>query len=161
MKLITFAVVVLALSMSNCTSQQKLVDNPPFTLGEASCQAWKGGRAETGSGMLLEINITDQNKTDLKMQEAFFRGKKAPISMSSKEGVWLATANFVNASETKKDMVMHADGTQEVGNQPPILKEKIPFELEPTECVVSYVDGDTVKYFKVTGIKEKKTQYYK
>ena len=160
MKLFTFAMIVIAFSLSSCSSQKKLVDNPPFELGEASCQSWKGGRAETGSGMLLEIPVMGDNLDNLKMQEAYCRGKVAPVTFASKDGVWMAKANFMDVSEEKADMVMHSDGNKEVGNQPPKLKGKFPFELEPTECVVSYLDGGKLVYVKIDGIKEKKPLIY-
>lgn len=160
MKAFTYIILAMAFSISGCSSQKKLVDDPPFETGEASCQAWVGGRAESGSGTKLQIPIGSTLPENMAMQQAFFRGKIADIKLESVDGKTVATANFMNSNDNKPDVVMHADATKEVGNQPPQLKEDFPFELEPDECVISYTVGDTVKYTKIKGVKEKKPLVY-
>lgn len=161
MKIFTYTILAMAFSFSGCSSQKKLVDTPPFEMGQATCQSWTGGRAETGSGIKLEIPLLSENMENMQMQQAYFRGMMADVSMDSNDGKWMAKANFRNQSSEKIDMVMHADPKEEVGNQPPKKKEKFPFELGDDQCVVSYMDGDTIKYFKIEGIKEKKPLIYK
>ena len=161
MKAITYMILVLALSLSSCSSQKKLVAEVPFEMGQATCQAWAGGRAETGSGLLLEIPILSENLDEMKLQQAFFRGKIADVAMENTEKGWMAKANFKNQNAGKPDMVMHSDSKREVGNQPPELKEKFPFDLGPDQCVLSFLDGDIVKYYKVENIKEKKPKMFK
>lgn len=161
MKFFTYTILAMAFSLSGCSSQKKLVDNPPFEMGQATCQSWTGGRAETGSGTLLEISLLGENMPEMKMQQAYFRGMMAEVSIDSNDGDWIAKANFKNQSSNKMDMVMHADPKEEVGNQPPMEKEKFPFELSDNQCVISYMDGDMIKYFKIEGIKEKKPLIYK
>lgn len=161
MKTVTYMLFVLAFSLVGCSSQKKMVENPPFDLGEATCQAWKGGRAETGSGLLLEIPVMGDASDQVKLQQAYFRGKITDVKMEAIEGGWVAKANFMDGNAEKKDMVMHADSKQEVGNQPPNRDGKFPFELEQDQCVLSYMEGDSVKYFKLEGIKEKQALIYK
>ncbi len=160
MRIFTYTILAMVFSLSGCSSQKKLVDNPPFELGQATCQAWKGGRAETGSGMLLEIPVLSENLDNIKIQQAYFRGMLADVAVTSNQGNWVAKANFTNNNAGKPDMVMHEDATKEVGNQPPSKQVKFPFELGSDECVISYMDGDTVKYFKIEGIKETKARIY-
>ena len=154
-------IIVLTLSLSGCSSQKKMVENPPFELGTATCQSWTGGRVESGSGLLLQIPVLSENLDNMKLQQAYFRGKIADLKLKSTDNGWVAESNFITRAAGKPDMTMHADAKQEVGNQPPMPKEKFPFELENNQCVLSYLDGDTVKYFKVEGIKEKKPVFYK
>lgn len=161
MKTITYIVLVLGFSLSGCSSQKKMVENPPFELGNATCQEWKGGRAESGSGLLLEVPLHNENLDQIKLQQAFFRGKIADVTTESGDKGWVAKANFRNPGMKKPDMVMDADAKKEVGNQPPSGKEKFPFELGANECVISYMDGETIKYFKIEGIKEKAPLLYK
>ena len=161
MKAITYMIVVLSFSLSACSSQHKMVAQAPFEMGEATCQAWAGGRAESGSGMLLEIPVLSENLDKMKLQQAFFRGKIADIEMEKADKGWIAKANFKNRNMEKTDLVMHADPKQEVGNQPPKPKEKFPFELENDQCVLSFLDGETIKYYKVENIKEKKSKMFK
>ncbi|MEO0572828.1 MAG: hypothetical protein AAF039_14065 [Bacteroidota bacterium] len=161
MKAITYMIIVLTLSLFSCSSQKKMVDQPPLELGKASCQSWLGGRPEAGSGLLLEVPILSGDMGNVKLQQAYFRGKIAAVIMESTENGWVAKANFKNQNTGKPDMVMHSDSKQEVGNQPPKLNGKFPFELNPDQCVLSYMDADTLKYFKVEGIKEKQPLIYK
>lgn len=160
MKAITYIILILGFSFTGCSSQKKLVENAPFEVGEATCQRWSGGRAESGSGILLQVPLLQDNMDEMKLQQAYFRGKIADVSLKSNDGSWFAEANFKNTNMGKPDMVMHADSKKEVGNAPPKLNEKIPFELQEDECVLSYLDGDKVKYFKLVGIKEKKPLIY-
>jgi hypothetical protein len=138
-----------------------MVTEAPFEMGQATCQSWSGGRAESGSGMLLEIPIQGEKNDELKLRQAYFRGKIADVEMEDTENGWVAKANFKNQSMKKPDMVMHADSKKEVGNQPPTAKEKFPFELEADQCVLSFMEGDTVKYYKIGNIKEKKPKMFK
>jgi hypothetical protein len=161
MRILLITVFAMVFSLSGCSSQKKLAKTAPFEMGQVTCQSWTGGRAESGSGIKLEIPVLSENMDTMKMQQAFFRGKVADISMSTLEGKWMASANFMNKSTEKPDMVMHSDSKQEVGNQPPTLQEKFPFEIGDNECVISYMDGDKVKYYKIEGVKEKKPLIYK
>ncbi len=159
MKIFTYTVLAMIFSLSGCSSQKKLVDNPPFELGQATCQSWKGGRAETGSGIKLEIPLLTENMEEMKMQQAYFRGMTADVTLNSNEGKWIAKANFMKPNLEKTDMIMDADPKEEVGNQAPII-EKFPFELKADQCVISYMDGDKIKYFMIEGVKDKKPLIY-
>jgi len=50
---------------------------------------------------------------------------------------------------------MSNDPNAEFGNEMPEISQKIPFVLKDNECVISYKDGKTTKYFKVDNITEK------
>ena len=138
-----------------------MVETPPFELGNATCQEWKGGRPESGSGLLLEIPVLSENLEQTRLQQAFFRGKITDITMESGDKGWIAKAKFRNSKMAKPDIVMDVDSKKEVGNKPPKAEEKFPFELGQNECVVSYSEGETIKYFKIEGIKEKSPLFYK
>ncbi|MDT0606201.1 hypothetical protein [Croceitalea rosinachiae] len=160
MKIFNYTILALAFSLSACSSQKKLVETP-FEMGQATCQSWAGGRPEAGSGINLEIPLLSEKIGEMKMQRAFFRGMVADVTLDSNEGKQVAKASFKKQASGKMDMVMHADSKEEVGNQPPKKEEKFPFELGNDQCVVSYLDGDTIKYFMIEGIKEKKPLIYK
>lgn len=159
MRVFTYTILAMIFTLSGCSSQKKLVKNHPFELGEATCQTWVGGRPESGSGINFEVPVLANS--DLKMQQAYFRGKVADINMKTVDGKLMAKASFMNTNLDKPDIIMHSDATKEVGNQAPKLQEKSPFEIEADECVISYLDGDKVKYFKIEGVKEKQALIYK
>jgi hypothetical protein len=50
---------------------------------------------------------------------------------------------------------MSSEPKEEYGSQAPQLPKKIPFELERSECVVSYKDNKSIKYVKIDNINEK------
>lgn len=161
MRIVSITILVMIFSLSGCSSQKKIGKNAPFDLGQATCQSWVGGRPESGSGLKFMVPVLSDNTRGLKMQQAFFRGKVADIKLRSKEGETMATANFLNDNRLKPDIIAHGDATKEVGNQPPKLQEKFPFEITADECVISYIDGDKIKYFKIKGVKEKQALIYK
>ena len=137
-----------------------MMSQAPLELGKATCQKWMGGRAESGSGMMLEIPLAAQMPNGLQLRQAFFREKMADVRIQTQNGQQVLKANFKNVVAEKPDIIMHADPKEEVGNQPPTPKVKFPFELNEDECIISYMDGDTVKYFKVQGVQEKKARMY-
>ncbi len=161
MKNILYSALIMIFSLSSCTPQKKLVATTPFQIGETTCQSWVGGRPESGSGIRLNIPMLSDDMQGVQVQQAYFRGKVADLKMKTEDGKKFATANFQNNPGDKPDLIMDADAKKEVGNSAPELKDKFPFELEPTECVISYLDGDTVKYHKLEGVKELKPLIYK
>lgn len=160
MKNSVFMSLVMVFSFLGCSPQKKLVSESPVELGAPTCQAWVGGRPESGSGTILTIPLDDDNLDAQKLRQAYFRGKVADIKIENTAEGWMAKANFLNRHAEKPDMVMDSDATKEVGNQPPKIQEKFPFELAQNECVISFLDGDEVKYFKLSDIKELKKKIY-
>ncbi|KPM30997.1 Hypothetical protein I595_2976 [Croceitalea dokdonensis DOKDO 023] len=160
MKAIAYTLLAALFSLSACKSQKNHMTEAPLQIGEASSQRWMGGRAESGSGTILEIPLTAEMPNGLELKQAFFRDKIADVRLKTQNGQAVLTANFRNVSLDKPDIIMHADPKQEVGNQPPTPKGKFPFKLADDECMISYMDGDTVKYFKIQGVKEKKARMY-
>lgn len=130
-------------------------------MGETTFQTWVGGRPESGSGINLEISLLPTNNTEIKMQKAYFRDNVAPIKLNTVNGKLIAKAVFVKTNLEKPDIISHSDSSKEVGNQPPKLKEKSPFKIAANECVISYLDGEKTKYFKIESIKEKEPLLYK
>ena len=156
-----YSTLAVLFSLSGCTPQKKLVENAPFETGSVVCQSWTGGRAESGSGIRLDIEMPLGTEEGIQLQQAYFRGKVANLSLQTKAGKQIASANFVNQSDKKPDVIMDADAKKEVGNQAPKLAEEFPFELQPTECVISYLEGKRLRYYKLEGVQETKPLIYK
>jgi len=161
MRILLLSILAITFSLSGCSSQKSLVEKPFFEIGDATYQSWSGGRPESGSGIKLEIPIIADNMANVKIQQAFFRGKIATIRMESRGSNWMAVAKYTTKSPLKPDIVADRDVRKEVGNTPPVLQEKFPFEVLENECGISYKDGNKIKYYKITGIKEKKAAIYK
>ena len=157
MKNTVYILLSLIMGLSGCSSQKKLETSTPFVLGPAICQEWYAGKEESGSGQVLKITINEMSSEEVNLQNVYFRGAMSKVNMEMEDKGMMAVARF--KKEGKKDMVMHADSTKEVGNQPPKLRSKeemeFPFELKRDEAVLSYLEDDKVKYVKIIGVVEK------
>lgn len=158
----SFMVVFLSLilALTGCASSQKIMKNAPIAVSNLQYYQWVGGRAETGQGTTLQFNLTAADAAKVVLTKAYFRGKIAPIKVSNTPNGWVAKANFMQTTNKKPDMVMHSDGNNEVGNEPPTIPQKFPFELAPDECVIAYSQNNTVKYFKITNVVAGKQKIY-
>ena len=156
-----YILLAMVFSLLGCSSQKKFETQAPFELGDASCQSWTGGRAEGGSGMLLTIPVSGENMEEMQLRKAYFRERVADLTLEDTEDGWLVKANFLDQTLDKPDIIMHADPKKEVGNRPPRPKAKFPFELGQDQCVISYMEGDTEKFFRIEGVQEKKPLIYR
>ena len=156
MKRVVPIIVSLSMGLFGCTSQKKLMAKAPFTVSKAVCQTWVGGREESGHGTEVKLSLEGLDQSKVRLQQLYFRGRVGDLSvLTSKEGI-MATCSF---QESRKDISMHSDPMKEVGNQPPRIKSKeeleFPFELGMNEAVISYTEGDNIKYFKILEVVEK------
>jgi hypothetical protein len=161
MKNLIYIVLSGILGLYGCSSQKKLETSPPFTLGTATSQKWAGGREESGSGEVIKITVKEMTGEEVTLQNIYFKGTMSEVVMEMEGDGMMATAKF---HDKKPDMIMHADSTMEVGNQPPELKseeqKEFPFDLKETEAVLSYLENDKVKYVKIIGIVNKPARIY-
>ncbi len=143
-------------SFSKCASTKKLQDSIPVEIGNAYCQRWVGGIQGGGSGIDLYIPI-ESSRNIMVFDSVYFRGKQTKLELDN-ETVFIG--RFKTENNQKEDIIMSSEPHAEYGNKVPAISGKIPFELEDSECVVSYKEGKKIKYFKITGIKEKKMIAY-
>ena len=151
----TLPALFVLFSFSNCANGKKLQETPPAVVDQAYFTTWTGGVRTAGSGYNLFIPVKPD--AEIQLDSVYFRGRKAAIEKeASEEGLFVA--RFKNPSEDEgRDIIMHKDPKKEYGNKPPIILEKIPFELEPDEAVVLYSKNGKSKYFKITGIRKKES----
>lgn len=146
---------IIMVSFSNCASTQKLEQLEPLTIGEVHYQNWVAGIKGGGSGFNLFIPITN-NPKNIMLDSVYFRGKKAKLELNNNTvfiGRFKTTAN-------KNGIIMSNEPYAEYGNKVPELPQKTPFELNDNECVVSYLEGNKIKYFKIEGIVRKESKLY-
>jgi len=134
------AVLALFTAILSCTSQKTLVESNSFEIGNAICQKWVGGKEKSGSGMDIMIAASFPEDSSVILKDIFFRGKQVPVTL------------FTDMDNTfiKAEILTNAESS----------KEKFDFELEPTQAVLSYLENDTLKYTKISGIKEKQPLLY-
>ena len=156
-KMKLLGMILLALVFTQCASLQ-FDKNPPFKVTSAAYTNWVGG-VEGVSGTNVIIGYTSVN--DVAFDSIFFRGRKAKVSFKGSDAKKLIMAQFSTSTiQNKRDLQLHRNGVQEYGNQPPVVKEDFPFELKDDEAVLSYIEGDKTKYFKVENIQKGKQVFY-
>ncbi len=162
MKLITnvFLIVLILISFSQCSSAQKLQEEALVKFGKAYYQNWVAGVQGGGSGIDIFIPVEQEMpKEQIKLDSIYFRGNVSKLEMSP-TNTSLFIGRFLSESNQKKDIIMSGNPNDEYGNEAPKLKVKIAFELKENECVVSYIEDNKVKYFKIENVVEKQTLYY-
>ena len=138
-------------SFSQCSSAKKIQEKAPLVLGQVYCQSWIAGIEGGGAGLNVFIPVEDNS---IILDSVYFRGKATKLEIKSlNETIYIG--RFISDLNKKKDIVMSSEPTAEYGNKMPIITEKIPFELKDNECVISYKEGKTTKYFKVDNVVEK------
>ncbi len=149
-----FIILILTSVLAGCSPQKKLETNTPFVYGEATVEPWTAGREESASGTLVKISLSEMAADEVELQNIYFRGQMAAVSMDMDGRGMMAIATFPGTTGT--DMVMHRDPTKEVGNQPPkkLNDGVFPFVLKADEAILSYLEKDKVKYAKIKGVKE-------
>ncbi len=153
-------ILVLVMSLvSNCSSAQKMQTNVPVTLGNVYCQKWVSGVKGGGSGLDLFIPISKVMPMNIQLDSVYYRGKGVKLEkIESESNIYVG--RFLTSFNSKKDIVMSDDMMDEYGNEKPSLEKKPPFELNDSECVVSYKEGKEIKYFKIEAITEKSANTY-
>lgn len=157
-KNISILILVMTL-FSNCSSAQKLQKKAPINYDGVYFQKWVAGIQGGGSGINLFIPTSNELPKSVELDSIYFQGKVTLLEKIEGEKT-LYVGRFITDSNQKRDAIMSSDSKEEYGNQTPMLKEKIPFELKDSECVVSYKEGNETKYFKIENIIEKQPQHY-
>jgi len=156
-----FALLILMMGLYACSSQKKLTEEAPFTISNAICQTWVGGMEQTGHGTEVTLDLDALPGAQITLVEMYFRGRVGDLKMATTPDGIKATCNFI---EQPKEIAMHSDPAKEVGNQPPRVRSekeiKFPFELAPNEAVVSYMENNSIKYFKVVNVVDKPGRVY-
>lgn len=146
--------ILIMTSFSHCSSAQKLQEKAPFELNNAYFQQWVAGIKGGGSGLNLFIPLKEDLPKKILLDSVYFRGEATKLE-AKLDNSRLFVGSFDSESNQKEDIIMSNEPHAEYGNKPPKLKSKIPYELKGNECVVSYIEGKRVKYFKIENVVEK------
>lgn len=147
----TMSLMITVVLFSSCASQ-KLESNLPFTLEEIYVQDWVGGRAESGKGTYVVIAIADL-PASVQLSQLYYKNQVSDFTNQSAGDKKQFRANFKPVS--KPDIQMHADASKEVGNMPPTLGVKVPFEIQKGEALLEYLEGNKTKYFILKNLEKK------
>lgn len=159
-KIISFGYLSLLLvifyscgSGNTTDSYLSLEQYPPFTVAAGSYQPWVAGTPEGGSGMTVFIDFRTIQEGVI-FKELYFRGKKTTIVASPAVRVQYV-GYFKN--EPKRDILMDSNPILEAANTPP---NKIPFQLNDDDAVLSYEFNGKTNYFKIENLEGKEPLAY-
>jgi len=160
MKLIinVFLLVLIVTGFSQCSSAQKLQTEAPVKIGNAYYQHWVAGIQGGGSGINLFITVAGIINKSIQLDSVYFKGKVSKLEFKPSNSS-LFIGRFPSDVNSKKDIIMSNKPKGEYGNETPIRKVKIPFELKENECVISYLERGKTKYFKIKNVVKKQPEY--
>jgi hypothetical protein len=148
---------IIIMSFSQCSSAQ-FDKKAPVTITDAFYKNWVGGIPGV-KGVLITIKAKVP-ETDIIFDSIYFNNKMVKLKSQLQNDELILTGNFTVSSKTDH-IIMHADPKEEFGNKPPNISNKIPFELQDNEAVISYFIKSKKRYYKLSNIKKENTSYYK
>lgn len=151
-----FTGLFMAYGLAQCKSGYQFEENRAMEIGQVYYQPWVAGVQGGGSGINLYIPITDL-RNHVNLDSVYYRGKKSKLELVNDN---LAIGRFISDSDFKKDIVMSNEPNAEYGNSVPKLPKKSTFDLNNDECIISYVENKETKYFKVSNIMKKETEFF-
>ena len=137
-------------------NQPEIEETAPVAIEQPYFQEWVAGVEEGGRGFNVVLPLKEASEVELK--EIYFQGKKIELLPSSDNKRYLG--NYKHPEYKKSDLIMSDDPRKEYGNQMPVMEKPIPFSLNNDEAVISYMEGDLKKYFKISGITKKQMVAY-
>ncbi|WP_452232847.1 hypothetical protein [Lacinutrix sp. MEBiC02595] len=164
--ILSLSLLFLMVNFSNCSStkqasnqtnkisMQDFQENPSFILGETSFKYWTAGVKGGGSGVNLFI-LMEKNKNNIVLDTVYFRGRESKLEAINSGYV----ANFRTLANQKEDIIMSTNKSAEYGNEIP-NQATFPFQLKDNECVISYIEDNITKYFKIENLVEKARDMY-
>jgi len=143
------AFALLSCKISKTTDTLNLVKNPPFKVLNATYNKWNGGQPGV-NGITVRIQI---NKTDVVLDSVYFRNNSSNFKLDKSTSPLTYVATIV-LPNTQKNYRLEGDSKKEYGNSVPDISQKIPFQLNANEAVVSFSIKNKKKYYKISNIKE-------
>jgi hypothetical protein len=148
--------LVLMVSLSHCTTAQKLQKKAPIEFGKTYAQEWVAGVQGGGSGINVFVPVKD---TSITLDSMFFRGQKVKLEFIQGEQA-LYVGRFLTDFNQSKGLILSSDMKEESKNKLPKLKEEMPFEFNDDECIISYHKGNQTLYYKISNIKMERPVHY-
>jgi hypothetical protein len=135
---------LVTLLFASCAGNKDLQGKAPANMGNAYYTS-------QGETITLYIPVSSIQTNRVSLDSVYFRNKKASLVTSpDKPGVYMATFEM-----GKPDMIMSSDPKEEYGNKMPQKMDKMDFELNDDEAVLIFTQNSKVKYYKLTGVKER------
>ncbi len=140
-------------SVYRCASAQtasKLQTTAPKQMQNIYYQRWNAGVKESGYGVDVYVNITDNT---LVLDSVYFRNKVAKLKLNTKKNVYVGS--FKTPYSPSEDTVISSNPNEELQNKITLPKPKIPFDLQANECVITTKENGKTRYYKISNLVEK------
>ncbi|WP_339916150.1 hypothetical protein [Yeosuana marina] len=144
--------ILLVITTSQCASSKKIKTKLPLELGQVYYQ-WTPDNEGGNSKKSLYIPVIS-NENAISLDSVYFQGQVAKLERINNS---LFIGNFKTTAIEKPDLIMSSDPHEEYGNifQKPKQADDIPFDLNNTQCVISYKEGNKTSYFTIEGVIKK------
>lgn len=149
--------MIFGLLFSACVSTNTLQSIAPISVGEIYCQPWRSGIDSGGSGINLYIQLIKEIPVSIQLDSVYFRHKVTTLELVGSDSL-LYVGRF--HSEINRKVLNSTESNEDPATALSKSTLKVPFELNNSECVISYLEGGKIKYFKVDNISEKTIQNY-
>ena len=151
-------IIMMSISASKCSEAKKMDKKPPSIIGDVYVESQSSEDGLGDAGFKLYIPMQSEENKDILLDSVYFRNQIVKLSRISEDANILYVGRFDNFKKSNDDIIMSSNPLDEMANKPPRVPRTIPFEIEDTECIVSYkFKGDT-RYFKIENIKERSSQ---
>ncbi|HUH27810.1 hypothetical protein [Gelidibacter sp.] len=148
-------IIIMAISVSSCSVAKKMDKKAPAIIGDVYVEPWTTEEDSGGSGYNLYIPMQSEENKDILLDSVYYRNQIVKLSRISEDENVIYVGRFDNVKNSNDDIIISSNPLDEMANKPPRVPRTIPFEIEDTECIVSYkFKGDT-RYFKIENIKDK------
>ena len=132
------------------------VTNPPFKVDKAFYNTWVGGQPGV-RGVKLELHL--KNADGIVFDSLFFQSKRTKAVVRVLDTKIQLLGHYSTSNRRKRDFILDKNTKKELKNPIPIL-QKIPFNLNENEAVLSYKKGDKMMFFKIKNIKRLQDVFY-
>lgn len=147
--------LLFTLSIVTCKSIS-LETKPPFTITEASYKSWVGGQPGV-HGINVYLSYTSKSTVDF--DSIYFRNRVVKLSKKQLPATQILMGYFNTSTVNSiEDLKSHKEVPKKDHSQK--QKLQIPFILKQDEAVISYTEGNGVKYYKVLNLKRQASDFY-
>jgi len=133
-----FNIILLAIGLTKCASLPE--EKAPFKVIKAVSSLTTTAK---------KLTFTIDEATEVVFENIYYQDKIAKAIVDGNQ----VYGNFLK-DKRKLDMQLHGDSKKEFGNKAPEKKLDFPFEIAKNEAIISYKEGEDIKYFKVKNIIE-------
>lgn len=153
------ALWVVILGFAACGSSQKLVNDPPFTLGDVRLEPWSVGESGTVKGVNIYLPVQESTVADVVLDSLYYQGKAVKLQQVKKDSYLVYIGRFIH--ERPSNIILHADPQKEFGNKPSQSTVVPPYMVNQDEALLRFSEGERIQYYKVTNLIPTTAIHYK